>query len=137
MRVVMSHPGVVAAHHARSAADASCHDSVVQGTEGLTQAATQHIRNIFMRETCHQMVLIVGDKNLAPLGIIIDSHAENRLGDFHRFVLMELDVGSTLNFRLGGGGDYLGVIVLGNFNQTLHDALDIYNHSVYSAGENG
>ena len=78
-----------------------------------------------------------GMLDLATIGVLVDGSLDDLLGDVIGMVLVELDVRGAGDLHLGRGGDHLGVEVLGQVGQRLHDALHVDDHRFYRAGDDG
>ncbi len=78
---VMPDSGIVAADHARDAADAAADNIVVERLIGGAERAAQQIVDGFMREADHHVLLLLGDDRLCfyRVGIGIDGGADNLL----------------------------------------------------------
>ena len=83
------------------------------------------------------MVRVSGNTGLFAVGEIVDAETHDLPGDLQGSVFVELDVGGAGNTSLWRGGDHLGMVVLGDPNQRLHDALDIDHHGIHHSGHDG
>ena len=105
--------------------------------EGGPVAAAEHVVDVFMGEAGNESSRSIGDVCLAAVLVIVNGVLENFFGDGQGFMLIKFDVGGAFDLHFGGGGDDLGVEVLSQPNQCLHDALHIHDHGFNSPGEDG
>ncbi len=81
-----------------------------------------------------------GNHDFGPtIGKVVDGHGDNAFGIIKGMVFVELDVDDVVLFHLGDGmgGDQLGVKAFGNIGQVLENTLDIHDHGIAGAGDNG
>ncbi len=134
---VLGYAGVVAAHHAGQSAYAAGGNGVIQRPEGTSVVATLHIAQILVGEARHHIPGIARNVGLAAIGVVVDRPPHKLFRRIKCFVLIELHVGGAGDLGLGRRGDQLGVIVLRQASQCLHDALHVHHHGLYRAGYDG
>ena len=133
MTIVVPHARVVAAHNADDALDGPTLDRFQQRVE----RAAQGLDNGFDAEARHAFSLVVGDVDhaLVAVGIVFHGLAHDAFGNLVSVLFVELDVRGARELGLGRGRDDLGVETAGQFWKCREDALDVYDHGLYRAGD--
>ena len=136
----MAGSGIVTPYNAGNTADPPVDDVVIQSIESTPEATTQMIFDGLHTKTGHLFRLVLRDHNIrAALIKIIDGDFDDAFGVFHSMMFIKLDVQHIVLLHLGHGvgGDQFGMETLGHVGQILHDALNIHDHGVAGAGNNG
>ena len=75
----------------------------------------------------------------APVFEIVDGQFDDPFGIFHGVMFVKFDMNDIFLFHFGDGmgGDQFGVEASGHIGDILHDALNVHDHRVAGAGDNG
>ena len=134
--MVMLTARIITSYDRGDTANASGHDRIIERAEGSSIRTTEHIVDIFVGETWHQICTMVRDLHFAAIFVIINRVAQNIFGNGQSFMLIKFDMRGTLDFDFLRGRDDIRVEIISQTNQCLHNALYVNNHRFDRASQN-